>query len=587
MPQEILPPLPSDPGEELAELHLEMATLAESIDLDDERALRESSLIEFFKGAWPEIDPAPLSLNWHHYCIAEHLEAVRVGEILKLLINIPPRFGKTSLVTVCFPAWLWIQREIDFLSGPQASFLCTSYGEKPVFRQADAARRLLLGAWFRKRWGDRVRIIKDGLDELQNAAGGYRISASLGGAILGAGAGLRILDDPQSTEMAMSASERERTTRLFSEGLQTRRTDPVRSALIVIMQRLDDADISGWIIDNQLTDWIHLCLPQRFDPRRYIESRWFSDPRSEDGELLWPTLHTKEVVDEDERVMGPVAFSAQHQQAPIPRGGNIILRDWWRVWPDDAPEFADQSTVCQCANCGWVGPIYGDDPIAGCLRCYGPAERKVVFPEFSFRILSIDTNYGEKETNAYSAGVVLSIWHAKDDMPRVMLCGSWRGRPPLRTDPKKSREMGLVERFHSMAVRHQVDCILIEQRTRGWDLYNELEKQTQEWPFRLQYFNPAGRGDKVARLHACTALFTNDCVWAPNKDWAESVITEVTSAPRGKLWDQADCVTQALLYLRHDLQLLKLPDEYKREQLRERLGERSAKSGGARVLIEG
>jgi hypothetical protein len=587
MPQEIIPPPPWDRDEELAEVQREMAALSESIDLEEERERCEGSFLEFFKAAWPQIDVAPLKLNWHHDCIAEHLEAVRRGEIRNILFNVPPRCTKTSEITVAFPAWLWTQQEIDFLSGPQASFLCASYGEKPVLRQAQTARQLLMGPWYQQRWGRRVRIVKDGLDELRNSAGGYRLSASLGGAILGAGAGLRILDDPQSPEMAESETERERSLRLFTEGLSTRRTDPVLSALIVVMQRLQEGDISGHILSEMLEDFVHVMIPMRFDPRRYIPSAWYSDPRTEDGELLWPEQFPKGKVDEDERIMGPTATAGQYQQSPVARGGNIIQRDWWRLWPDDAPEFADQSTICSCPSCGWVGPREGTEPEVTCTRCAGRAERRVVFPEFSFRVLSVDTNFGDKEQNAYSAATVWSIWHAKDDMPRAMLCAGWRGRPPLRTDPQKPREMGLVERFHHMAARHQVDCILIEGRTRAWDLSNELAKETQEWHSRLELFNPAGRGDKVARLHACQALFTNDCVWAPNKSWADMVIQEVVTAPRGRYWDLSDTSAQALLYLRHDLQLLKLPDEYKREQIRERLIEASVKRSNVRELIEG
>ena len=51
------------------------------------------------------------------------------------------------------------------------------------------------------------------------------------------------------------------------------------------------------------------------------------------------------------------------------------------------------------------------------------------------------------------------------------------------------------------------------QNTRGIDLYNELERLTQEWPFGLEYFTPVK--SKEIRLEACVPLFANERVWAP------------------------------------------------------------------------
>ncbi len=577
--------------DQLAGIQNEMAVLHDTIDLDEGRELYEGSLIEFFRAAWNEIDKLPFKLNWHHECIAEHLIAVANGEIKKLLINIPPRTGKTSLCTVVFPAWLWAQSDQSFLCGPQASFLCVSYGETPAFKQANTARRLLMGKWYQRYWGDKVRITKDGLDELQNDRGGYRISSSLAGAILGSGANLRIVDDPHNTKQAESTIDRENTVQLFSEGLTTRRTDPLLSAIIVVMQRLHADDVSGYILENE-PDYTQLILPMRYDPRRFVYSRWSNDPREEEGELLWADQFPAQIVDEDERTLAVYAFAGQYQQSPVPRGGGIIERNWFRLWPDDSPEMAERATVCSCA-CGWMGPVPGGEAVVSCVRCGGAAERKVVYPPFSYRVLCVDTNYGEKDENSWSAAVCLGVWHGKDDAPRAMLMTAWRGRPKLRTPPQlagtrpRPDDKGLVERIHEIATRHQVDEILIEQKQRGFDLYNELELHTREWPYRLVYWNPSGRGDKTQRLNATVPIYTNDLVWAPNKGWAETTINEITTAPKSKFFDLTDCVTMGLLYLRHDRNMLSLPDEYRREQIHERILQSQSGKPNVSEMIEG
>jgi hypothetical protein len=86
---------------------------------DDEEALRlESSLLDFVEAAWPSIDGAEYQPNWAVDGLCEHLQAVAHGEIRRLLVNFPPRASKTTVASICFPAWLWTQRQRTFLKGP-------------------------------------------------------------------------------------------------------------------------------------------------------------------------------------------------------------------------------------------------------------------------------------------------------------------------------------------------------------------------------------------------------------------------------------------------------------------------------------
>jgi hypothetical protein len=94
----------------------------------------------------------PMEFDERHELIAEHLEAVTRGEIRKLLISVPPRCSKTSLVNVCWPAWIWAQPEIGPLSGPQVRFMCLSYGQTLSIDIATTARRLVMGPWYQRHW---------------------------------------------------------------------------------------------------------------------------------------------------------------------------------------------------------------------------------------------------------------------------------------------------------------------------------------------------------------------------------------------------------------------------------------------------
>jgi hypothetical protein len=66
----------------------------------------QHSLRYFVEQAWPHIDPSPFMANWAIDAVCEHLEAVMLGEIPNLLINIPPRCSKTTIVSIMFPAWI-------------------------------------------------------------------------------------------------------------------------------------------------------------------------------------------------------------------------------------------------------------------------------------------------------------------------------------------------------------------------------------------------------------------------------------------------------------------------------------------------
>jgi phage terminase large subunit-like protein len=177
-------------------------------------------------------------------------------------------------------------------------------------------------------------------------------------------------------------------------------------------------------------------------------------------------------------------------------------------------------------------------------------------------VLTVDTAYGDKEENSWNAATTWGIWHGKEEDPRAMLMEAWRGRPPLLGD---GRTKGLVEIIHGMATRRMVDVILIEKKTRGVDLYNELDRLLgRDHPWVLEFFEPTGRGDKSARLTSTTSRFTKDLVWAPAKKWADLVIDEICAQPRAKFSDLSDCTTSALIYLRETNRLV-LPAEHAAE----------------------
>lgn len=587
-------------------LFAELSEFMSIVDERDEKRRCEDSLIEFFIAAWPHMGEAgELSINWHHERIAEALEAQAYGERQNLIINQPPRSSKTSLASIALPAWVWLQPESrwSYLMGPHVQFFCLSYGATLAYEIATKQRRLILSPWYQHHWGDRVKLRDDqsSRDNFATTSGGGRISNSIEGGILGRGGAWIICDDPHHIRGAESEIQRHETLDGM-RALTTRVNDPRHCARTLIMQRLHEDDATNYALEHWFNPH-HLMFPMRFESNRAIPE----DPRTKDGELLWPEIWTERAVQTEERELGEYMAAGQLQQAPVPRGGGIIKREYWRLWPDDALHEAGYMAQYRCV-CGWEHECPPAGAAVDCIMCGRPAERVINYPDTSFRILSVDTAYSEadQDKNSWNAATRWGIWHGPDESPRIMLMEAWRGRVPLRGGAANNK--GLVEQVHEMAVRGRVDVVLIEKKTRGPDLYNELERLLQmpwrpsddpieravahveseitrrQWrsrnpfatptqkarqefresryqPFSLDYFEPTGRGDKIARLMAVQGLFTNDLIWAPDKKWADMVIQEIQSQPRAQFSDLCDTATAALLYVR-DKQLLRMSYEH-------------------------
>ena len=188
-----------------------------------------------------------------------------------------------------------------------------------------------------------------------------------------------VWDDPLSPEKAHSDTHRETAIRVLKETLPTRLSDPEKSAIIIIMQRLHENDPSGYILANE-SGYEHICLPMEFDPtRRCVTSLGWQDPRTEDGELLFPGRFPRAVVERDKKAMGEYGTAGQFQQLPSPVGGGIFKDEWWQyysvlpkikyraIYADTAQKTKEQNdySVFQCWGKGEDGRIYLIDMARG------------------------------------------------------------------------------------------------------------------------------------------------------------------------------------------------------------------------------
>lgn len=272
----------------------------------------------FFKESWSVLEPtADYVENWHIDAIAEHLEAVTSGQIKRLLINVPPGSMKSLAASVMWPAWEW---------GPKAlrsmRYLTTAFNDGPVKRDTRKHRDLTLSDFYQELWPD-VHLTRTGETSFANSDTGTREGVAFGSLTSQRGDRL-IIDDPHSTETAESDVERQNTSRKFREGALNRLNDERKSAIIVIMQRLHQDDVSG-IIEQYGMGFDRLVIPMEFEPeRRIYTSIGWTDPRKDEGELMFPARFPRDVIEAKKKDQGSYVWAGQYQQRPAPREGGMF-----------------------------------------------------------------------------------------------------------------------------------------------------------------------------------------------------------------------------------------------------------------------
>lgn len=314
------------------------AALQEASRLAEELATRqaERKLHAFVKQAWHMVEPQRAFRDgWHIGAVCEHLEAVKAGQIKLLVINQPPATMKSLVVCVFFPAWCWTQ-------APWMRLLFLSYDQSLSTRDNLRMRNLVESQWYRDRWALQLSADQNQKTRYDTTAGGWRIGTSIGGRIIGEHPHGKVVDDPHNPrKQLLSELELKQATDMWDYGLAARGAT-LDAWTVLLMQRLHENDLSGHVL-TQEPDAVHLCLPMRYEPPTLIDlggvkeprSRMkttpigWNDPRTTDGELLWPAEWTEAKVAATEHTLGSWGTSGQLQQRPAPAGGLMFQRAWF------------------------------------------------------------------------------------------------------------------------------------------------------------------------------------------------------------------------------------------------------------------
>lgn len=514
--------------------------LQRAIELETLRIRCEGSLAGMFRFVWSVLEPGrELIWSWPLDLICRFLEDFSRRKFTRGIINLPPRGTKSLLVGVAYPLWVWIQAGVDSkYGGPGHQFLSLAHSQGLAVRDGEKARIVLESPKFAAIWGDRVQI-QQGQNEKANyvlVGNGHRNSFGITAQFQGRGGDTILIDDPNDPEVVYSDVEREKVNESYQNKVPNRLNDRATGGIMIIMQRLQEQDLTGFVIKNgglyHPTDnpggWMHLVLPGEFlldgedgDVVNPAGQWGYADLRTELGEILYPERFPPHVMAQVIRDYGgkdTYGYSGQIQQRPFPPGGGIIKRQFWRRWPTDQP-----------------------------------------LPHCDHVFLSWDTAMSEREEKdrAYSAMTAWGVFFHEGMQATALLClGAWWGRvgfPDLKILVREKEEF------------FGVDAHLIEAAVSGISLIQELKrtKTSKGQRIRLRGMRPRQLGDKSVRAHAASSAFQGGLIFLPTPahtdsqqihsgdlTWVKDLVDYVSKFPRGTppCRDLTDTVTQAVIY---------------------------------------
>lgn len=436
----------------------------------------------------------------HHRKMCRELERLERGDILRLMIFMPPRSSKSLIISRYFPAWV-VGRH------PEWQQLLVSHSGDLAEYHGKEVRNLIDTNLYRRIF-PATRIRQD------SRAGSYWITtregvfatAGIGGGIAGKGYHMGIIDDPHNEQTAYSRNERESIIQWFPGGFISRQMPSSR--VVITTTRWHENDLAGWLLAEEFASppkdprrrWTIISFPAILDEFAPTERSYWPE---------WKPLDELLAVRDGPPPLPRYQWDALYMQRPSPEGGGILKKTWWMQWEQPKP------------------------------------------PTVEYILMTMDTAYSEKERADYSAITVWGVF--KDErithnFPHMILLDAKRGRWSYPN---------LKDNVFDKITEHNPDTIIIEGKASGQSLVQDL----RESGIPVIEYKPQKGSGKDVRVHASSSVFSSGRIWAPQRTWAQDVINECASFPAGEYDDYVDATTMAVLWLKSGGWVPADPDE--------------------------
>lgn len=419
--------------------------------------------------------------NWHISLIAEKLRQIEDGKITRLIINIPPRYLKSICISVSWSAWLMGHN-------PATKIMTASYSQSLSNKHSQDCRVLMSSPWYKKLFPE--TIINKGENQKSKfvtSKRGFRFATSTGGTATGEGGDYLIIDDPQNPNKINSKKYRQSTIQWFEQTFISRLNNKQTGAIVIVMQRLHEEDLCGYLLENKKEQWDLLKLPAIYEQPTTLTEPYLITKQP--GSVLHEEREDITALNKLKAELGEYNFAAQYQQTPIPSKGCIIQKSWFN---------------------------------------YFSSKQNVKFKQI---IQSWDTAIKAKEESDYSVGITIGV--------------NDNGYYLLDIQRIKAEYPELITALQNFSNKWNPQAILIEDKGSGQSLIQSLKPliKTAIIPIRPKF-------DKLTRFARHSPLFEAGKIFIDCKaNWRITLEQELISFPKSPHDDQVDSLSQALEYL--------------------------------------
>ena len=468
--------------------------------LEEEDTLQKTrdDLIEFCKKMQPDY-----KVGRHHRILADQLMALEDGSKDRVCVNIPPRHGKSQLVSIFYPAW-FLGRNPDkkVMMVSHTTDLAVDFGRK--------VRNLIATEAYNEIFPEvALAVDSKSAGRWNTNFGGEYFACGIGSALAGRGADLLLVDDPHSEQDVINGnfSVFEKAYEWFTFGARTRLMPGGRVAIVQTRWHMDDLTgrVTKDMVKNELADQYEI-----------VEFPALLDAEDDDGKPitkpLWPEFFDLAALERTKASMPAFQWNSQYQQKPTAEEASIVKREWWGIWPHDQP------------------------------------------PHVEYVIMSLDAAAEKHNRADYTALTTWGVFfNENENAHHLILLDSIKKR--LEFPELKQLSMDEYTKW-------EPDAFIVEKKSAGTAIYQEMRRMG----LPVQEYTPhRGTGDKLARLNSVADIIASGMAWVPSTRWADELVEEIAGFPFMSNDDLVDSTVMALLRFRQG-GFIRLPtDEWEDE----------------------
>ena len=493
--QQMLDNLDSFSSEEVAEIN----RIVDELEARQTNQAAYDDLIEFCKRMQPDY-----IVGKHHRILADMLMAIEAGDKDRICVNIPPRHGKSQLVSIFFPAW--------FLGrNPNKKVMMVSHTTDLAVDFGRKVRNLISTDAYQAIFST-VQLASDSKSagRWNTNAGGEYYACGIGSALAGRGADLLLVDDPHSEQDVINGnfSVFEKAYEWFTFGARTRLMPGGRVAIIQTRWHMDD--LTGRVTRD-------MAQNERADEYEIVEFPAIlevEDKETDDivEKPLWPEFFDLEALLRTKASMPTFQWNAQYQQTPTAEEAALVKREWWQIWEQERP------------------------------------------PSCEYIIMSLDAAAEKHNRADYTALTTWGVFlYEETEAYNIILLNSIKQRMEF----PELKEMAMEE-----YAEWEPDAFIVEKKSSGTALYQEMRRMGLPVS---EYTPHRGSGDKLARLNSVSDIVASGLVWVPPTRWAEEVVEEIAGFPFMSHDDLVDSTVMALMRFRQG-GFIRLPTDEPEEQ---------------------